>query len=69
MVTQPCVSGSSPYWIYLKNTKSITLDLKNLISTLQAIKKNQNRVTLNIDYNTNTVYINGKDILYTMKGF
>lgn len=54
---------------YLKNTKSITLDLKNLISTLQAIKKNQNRVTLNIDYNTNTVYINGKDILYTMKGF
>ena len=27
---------------YLKNTKSITLDLKNLISTLQAIKKNQN---------------------------
>lgn len=54
---------------YLKNTKSITLDLKNLISTLQAIKKNQNRVTLNIDYNTNTVYINGKDILYTLKGF
>lgn len=54
---------------YLKNTKSITLDLKNLISTLQAIKKNHNRVTLNIDYNTNTAYINGKDILYTMKGF
>ena len=54
---------------YLKNTKSITLDLKNLISTLQAIKKNQNRVTLNIDYNTNTVYINGKNILYTLKGF
>lgn len=54
---------------YLKNTKSITLDLKNLISTLQAIKKNQNRVTLNIDYNTNTVYITGKDILYTLKGF
>ena len=54
---------------YLKNTKSITLDLKNLLTTLQAIKKNQNRVTLNIDYNTNTVYINGKDILYTMKGF
>lgn len=54
---------------YLKNTKSITLDLKNLLTTLQAIKKNQNRVTLNIDYNTNTVYINGKDILYTLKGF
>lgn len=54
---------------YLKNTKSITLDLKNLLTTLQAIKKNQNRVILNIDYNTNTVYINGKDILYTLKGF
>lgn len=54
---------------YLKNTKSITLDLKNLLTTLQAIKKNQNRVTVNIDYNTNTVYINGKDILYTLKGF
>lgn len=53
----------------LKNTKSITLDLKNLLTTLQAIKKNQNRITLNIDYNTNTVYINGKDILYTLKGF
>ena len=54
---------------YLKNTKAITVDLKNLLNTLQAIKKNQNRVTLNIDYNTKTIYINGKDILYTMKGF
>ena len=53
----------------LKNIKSITLDLPNLITTLQAIKKNQKRVTLNIDYNTNTVYINGKNILYTLKGF
>lgn len=53
----------------LKNIKSITLDLPNLITTLQAIKKNQKRVTLNIDYNTKTVYINGKDILYTIKGF
>jgi len=54
---------------HLKNTKSITLDLKNLLTTLQAIKRTQNRVTLNIDYNTKTVYITGKDILYTMKGF
>lgn len=54
---------------YLKNTKAITVDLKNLLNTLQAIKKNQNRITLNIDYNTKTIYINGKDILYTMKGF
>lgn len=53
----------------LKNIKSITLDLPNLITTLQAIKKNQKRVTLNIDYNTKTVCISGKDILYTMKGF
>lgn len=54
---------------HLKNTKSITLGLKNLLTTLQAIKRTQNRVTLNIDYNTKTVYITGKDILYTMKGF
>lgn len=53
----------------LKNIKSITLDITNLITTLQAIKKNQKRVSLNIDYNTKTVYINGKDITYTIKGF
>lgn len=53
----------------LKNIKSITLDIANLITTLQAIKKNQKRVSLNIDYNTKTVYINGKDITYTIKGF
>lgn len=53
----------------LKNIKSITLDLPNLITTLQAVKKNQKKVTLNIDYNTKTVYITGKNILYTMKGF
>lgn len=53
----------------LKNIKSITLDITNLITTLQAIKKNQKRVSLNIDYNTKTVYINSKDITYTLKGF
>jgi hypothetical protein len=53
----------------LKNMKSITVDVKNLLTAVTAIKKKQNRITLNIDYNSNTVYINGKDILYTLKGF
>lgn len=53
----------------INNIKSITLNITSLITTLQAIKKNQKRVSLNIDYNTKTVYINGKDITYTIKGF
>ena len=53
----------------LKNMKSITVDVKNLLTAVTAIKKKQNRITLNIDYNSMTVYISDKDMLYTIKGF
>lgn len=53
----------------LQNIKAISLDINNLLTPLQAIKKKQKKVTLNIDYNTKTVYINDKDILYTIQGF
>ena len=54
---------------YLKNVKTITVDVKNLLAAVTAIKKKQNRITLNIDYNSMTVYISDKDMLYTIKGF
>ena len=54
---------------YLKNVKTITVDVKNLLTAVTAIKKKQNRITLNIDYNSMTVYISDKDMLYTIKGF
>ena len=53
----------------LKNMKSITVDAKNLLTAVTAIKKRQNRITLNIDYNSMTIYISDKDMLYTIKGF
>lgn len=53
----------------LQNIKSITIDINNILTPLQAIKKSQKKITLNIDYNSKTIYINGKDILYTIKGF
>lgn len=53
----------------LKNMKAITVDVKNLLTAVTAIKKKQNRITLNIDYNSMTVYISDKDMLYTIKGF
>lgn len=53
----------------LKNMKSITVDINNLITPLNALKKKQKRVTMNIDYNTQTIYISDKDMLYTIKGF
>lgn len=53
----------------LKNMKSITVDVKNLLTAVTAIKKKQNRITLDIDYNTKTIYINDRDMLYTIKGF
>ena len=53
----------------LKNMKSITVDVKNLLAAVTAIKKKQNRITLNIDYNSKTIYISDKDMLYTIKGF
>ena len=53
----------------LKNMKSITVNVKNLLTAVTAIKKKQNRITLNIDYNSMTVYISDKDMLYTIKGF
>lgn len=53
----------------LKNMKAITVDVKNLLTAVTAIKKKQNRITLNIDYNSMTIYISDKDMLYTIKGF
>ena len=52
-----------------KNIKSITVDTKNLLTAATAVKRKQNRITLNIDYNTKTIYISDKDMLYTIKGF
>ena len=53
----------------LQNMKDITVDVNNLATVVAAIKKKQNRITLNIDYNSKTIYVADKDITYTIKGF
>lgn len=53
----------------LQNMKAITVDVNNLATVVAAIKKKQNRITLNIDYNSKTIYVADKDITYTIKGF
>lgn len=49
--------------------KAITVDVNNLATVVAAVKKKQNRITLNIDYNSKTIYVVDKDITYTIKGF
>ena len=53
----------------LQNMKAIAVDVNNLATVVAAIKKKQNRITLNIDYNSKTIYVADKDITYTIKGF
>ena len=53
----------------LQNMKAITVDVNNLATVVAAVKKKQNRITLNIDYNSKTIYVVDKDITYTIKGF
>lgn len=52
----------------LQNLKSITVNTNALHTAVTAVKKNQKRITLDIDYNTKTVYIADKGIVYTIEG-
>lgn len=53
---------------HLQNIKSITLKSKDLLTAVQAISKKRNRITLDIDYQTKTLYIKDNDMMYTLKG-
>lgn len=52
----------------LQNIKSITVNTNALYTAILSVKKNQKRITLNIDYNTKTIYIADKGIMYTIEG-
>lgn len=50
------------------DVRAITVDVNDLYTIVQAIKKKQNRITLLTDYNTNTIYVTDKNLTYTLKG-
>ena len=52
-----------------KEIKTITVDVQNLLTVAQAIKKKQSRITLVTDYAQKTIYVKGNGIVYTIQGF